>query len=85
MSRMKARPAASTLVLALAHMSSLCLAGTPATTPIAAPSGRLTLESFNKLMKAEKALTAASIDRDANLERALAMHGDPDTVRRWTT
>src|SRR5262249_61308640 len=58
-------------------------AGVPGLDIGTAPPERLTLDSFNKLMKVEKARAGAP--RDTNLERAMAMHGDPDTIRRWTT
>jgi hypothetical protein len=75
MLRMNARLAVPALALTLALGSSWCLAG-------AEPPERLTLESFNKVMKVEQA-RAGSV-RDLNLERAMAMHGDPDTIRRWS-
>src|SRR5262245_28605768 len=72
------------LALALALASSLGLAGVPETAVSGAlPAERLTLDNFNKLMKVEKARAGAQ--RDLNLERAMAMHGDPDTIRRWAT
>ena len=74
------RMATLTLGLAVA-LTSWCLAGVAVADLAAAPPERLTLDNFNKLMKVEKARAAAP--RDANLERAMAMHGDPDTIRRW--
>jgi hypothetical protein len=81
--RRAALPPVLALALALALSLSLTIAGVPGTDIGAAPPERLTLESFNKLMKVEKA--RAGTPRDANLERAMAMHGDPDTIRRWAT
>ena len=89
MFRKNARLAVSMLALVLVATVSWCLADAPKTTGAhtatagAAPVERLTLESYNKLMKAEKAL--AGTTRDPNLERALAIKGDPDTIRRWAT
>jgi len=81
MFRVNVRLAPPTLVLALALASSWCLASAVGADAGAAPPERLTLESLTKLMKAEQAL--AGTTRDANLERAIAMHGDSDTIRRW--
>jgi len=83
MFRTNLRHATLTLGLAVALTSSWCLAGVPGLDIGTAPPERLTLDSFNKLMKVEKARAGAP--RDTNLERAMAMHGDPDTIRRWTT
>src|SRR5262245_57115864 len=74
-----------TLALALAVSPALAVETKPAPTTgkgiPAEPPVRLTLDSFNRLMKAEKAL--GETNRDRNLEQAFALHGDTDTIRRW--